>query len=448
MNHPKTRRDFFRHAACAAVGSLGMASAYRDLCLTAAAASPFNDYKALVCVFLYGGNDQGNMVIPRGSEYATYAAGRTGLAIPEAQLLPLNVLNTPGRTFGVHPAMTGLQGLFNQGRAAIISNVGPLLAPTTRDDYRNRRVALPPSLFSHDDQQVHWQTSIPDQPATTGWGGRVADLFAALGENPQVSSLLNISDTNIFQRGQSVAQFRIGTGGVISLSNMNATTTATLNRELALPYNNLFEDGYRYVVRKSLDNGALISSALAQVTPFTTVFPNTGLGRQMQMVARLIASRSRLDMRRQIFFVSQGGYDTHGPQLTAHHNLLAELSNAMTALYNATAEIGEQSNVTQFTASDFGRTHIFNGEGSDHGWGAHHFVVGGAVRGASIYGRFPNLTVNGPDDTSQGRWIPTVSVDEYSATLARWFGVSPGRLTDIFPYLGRFANPDLGFLVG
>lgn len=446
MTPPNTRRDFFRHAACAAVGSLGMASAIRDLQLTAAAASPFNDYKALVCVFLYGGNDSNNTVIPSGAEHATYATGRGGLAIPQANLLPLNLLNTPGREFGLHPSLPGIQSLVNRGRGAVVANVGPLLAPTTRANYQSRSVALPPSLFSHDDQTVHWQTSVPDQPAITGWGGRVADLFASLGENPRVSSLLNVSDTSVFQRGLNVAQFRLTTNGVINLSNMNAQTTAALNRQLAQTYPNLFEGGYQDIVKKGLDNGALLSTALAGARPVTTVFPNTGLGRQMSMVARLIAARSGLDMRRQIFFVSQGGYDTHGPQLTAHANLLKDLNDAMTALHDATAELGEDLNVTQFTASDFNRTYIFNGEGSDHGWGAHHFVVGGAVRGATLYGRYPTLAVNGPDDTTQGRWIPTTSVDEYAATLARWFGVSAGRLPDIFPYLGRFASPNLGFM--
>lgn len=445
-SHPK-RRDIFRYAACAGVGTLGMATAVKDLCITAAAASPFNDYKALVCVFLFGGNDQNNMIVPRGSEYAAYSTGRTGLALAENVLLPLNQAGGDGRLYGIHPSMNAVKDLFDLGKVAVLTNVGPLLAPLTRAQYQNNSVAKPPNLFSHDDQQVHWQTSIPDKPADTGWGGRVGDLFSSLGENPRVSFLMNLADTNIFQRGRTVNQLRLRSQGVIGLNSMSTATTTALNTTLNLPYSNLMQASYRDVLKLALDNNQYISSALNSQPALTTVFPNTNLGNQLKMVARLIQSRSAMSMQRQIFFVSQGGYDTHGPQFTAQANLLRELSDAMAAFYAATNEMNIANQVTQFTASDFGRTLRFNGEGSDHGWGSHHFIVGGAVRGQRLYGTFPNLLMGGPDDTSQGRYIPTTSVDQYSATLAKWFGVSPGRLPDLFPNLGRFNNQDLGFLV-
>jgi uncharacterized protein (DUF1501 family) len=445
-SHPK-RRDMFRYAACAGVGTLGMASAVKDLCITAAAASPFNDYKALICVFLNGGNDQNNMIVPRGSEYAAYATGRPGLALAENVLLPLNQAGGDGRTYGIHPSMTGIQQLFNSGKVAVLANVGPLVAPLNRAQYQNNSVAKPPNLFSHDDQQVHWQTSIPNQPVETGWGGRVGDLFSSLGENPRVSFLMNLSDTNVFQRGRSINQLRMRSSGVIGLNSMSAATTTALNNSLNLPYGNLMQASYRDIMKLALDNNQFLAAALNAQPALTTVFPNTGLANQLRMVARLIQSRAALGMQRQIFFVQQGGYDTHGPQLTPHANLLRELSDAMSAFYAATNELGVADQVTQFTASDFGRTLRFNGEGSDHGWGSHHFIVGGAVRGQRLYGTFQNMLMGGPDDTSQGRYIPTTSVDQYAATLAKWFGVSVGRLPDLFPNLRRFNNQDLGFLL-
>jgi uncharacterized protein (DUF1501 family) len=235
--------------------------------------------------------------------------------------------------------------------------------------------------------------------------------------------------------------------GVIGLNSMSAATTTALNNSLNLPYNNLMQASYRDIMKLALDNNQFLASALNAQPALTTVFPNTGLANQLRMVARLIQSRTALGMNRQIFFVQQGGYDTHGPQFTPHANLLRELSDAMSAFYAATNELGIADQVTQFTASDFGRTLRFNGEGSDHGWGSHHFIVGGAVRGQRLYGSFQNLLMGGPDDTSQGRYIPTTSVDQYAATLAKWFGVSVGRLPDLFPNLGRFNNQDLGFLL-
>lgn len=443
------RRDLLRYAACASVGTLGISSAVKDLYLTAAAAaatSPFTDYKALVCVFLYGGNDQNNVLVPRGSDYALYSKGRTGLALAESSLLPLNQVGGDGRQYGLHPSMAALQNRFNQGQTAILANVGPLIAPTTRTDYVNRRIPLPPNLFSHDDAQTHWQTSVPEEAAITGWGGRMADLFQSLGEQPAISFLMNIADTSVWQRARSMAQLRLSSGGVIGLNNLNTDTKTGITNTLNLPYTNLLEDSYGDILKRAMDNGDAISAALLSVPALKTTFPNTGLSNQLKMVARLIQCRSALSMKRQIFFVAQGGYDTHGPQLTAHANLLKELSDALSAFYDATVEINEANNVTSFTASDFGRTLIFNGEGSDHGWGSHHFITGGAVNGARLFGNFPNLTVGGVDDTSQGRFIPTTSVDQYAATLARWFGVGSSNLTDILPNIGRFARSNLGFM--
>jgi uncharacterized protein (DUF1501 family) len=301
-------------------------------------------------------------------------------------------------------------------------------------------------LFSHNDQQVQWQTSIPDQPPRTGWGGRAADMVYA-NNNSNVSMNISLAGTNIFEVGASVSPYNVGTNGSVGLANLSESRLKAVKDIIALPHNNLYEQGFAKITDTAIQNNALLSNALATSPPITTVFPNTSLGNQLKMIARLISARIKLGHKRQIFFASVGGYDLHGAQLTAHANLFTELSNSMKAFYDATVEVGVADGVTTFTASDFGRTLPSNGLGSDHGWGSHQMIMGGAVQGQRMYGTFPTLAVNGPDDTGTGRWIPTTAVDEYSATLARWFGVSNTDMPMVFPNLGRFARPDLGFML-
>ncbi len=460
-NRRTTRRQFLRQSACAAVGMTAAANTLFDLRRIAAAA-PLVDSKSLVCIFLYGGNDGNNLIVPaQASDYAQYAAARANLALPQASLLPLHPLvPVPGdsREWGLHPSLPGIQGLFNSGRAALVGNVGPLVAPLTREEYLNRSVAVPPQLFSHSDQTVHWQTSLPDQPARTGWGGRTADLLHSLNENAQVSMSISVAGTNTFQVGNLVTQYQVSPEGPVGLTSYlpeNQGTDASSNAIRALlahSYGNLFERGYTGIFDRALDNQALLSGALAGAPALATVFPETDLGEQLRMVAQLISVRETLGLRRQVFFCAGQGYDTHGGQIGAtalvgaHADLLAELDGALAAFDAAMSELGLSDTVTAFTASDFGRTYISNGEGSDHGWGSHHFVLGGAVRGGRIYGQIPTLAINGPDDAGEGRWIPTTSVDEYAATLARWFGVADSDLPLVLPNLGRFAAPDLGFM--
>jgi len=446
-----SRRIFVRQAACAALTTSGILNTIFDLRRLSAATVPDgSDFRALVCLFLYGGNDANNVIIPHDADgYASYAAARGILAIPQNQLLPLTLQGGDGRDFGFHPSLPELQALFNQGHLGVVANVGTLVGPITRSQYLSGGAAVPPQLFSHADQSVQWQTSVPDQVSRTGWGGRMADLLHSLNGNSQVSLSISIAGTNTFEVGNTVLPYSISSDGSIGLAGFDGSANANVRLQafrdlLALPHNNLLEKAYSDTVSRAITENDLLTTALAGIPPLQTVFPATALAQQLNMVAKLIAARTSLGMRRQIFFCSVGGFDTHGDQISSQASLLVELSQALNAFYAATVELGMADSVTTFTASDFGRTFPTNGSGSDHGWGNHQFVLGGAVQGGRLFGTFPTLEVNGPDDTGQGRWIPTTSVDEFSATLATWFGVSNSDLPTVLPNIGRFAQPNIG----
>lgn len=506
----RTRRDFIRQAACAAVGTVGMTNALRDFRFINAAlaqtGSAFTDYKAMVCIFLSGGNDSNNFIIPRGAGYTNYNAARQILAIPLQAIetgddpltgavetnAPTSIfpVNNDGNEYGFHPSCTELANLFNAGKLATMFNTGPLLYPITRDQYQKRTVSTPPQLFSHSDQVTHWQTSIPDQPPKTGWAGRTADKLhpyqydlahVTAPNQAQIALCTSLAGSNTFEVGNDVQQYHVSTTGAVTLSSpYTAGTAAHTNRKnallgmLAQNNSNLQVNAYGDVLDRAIVSADTLNTAIlptAATNYFTTAFPGTSLGNQLKMVARLIAGRDTLKMKRQIFFVSVGGYDTHtaqvgnaanpnNPLFGAHANLLNELSEAIGAFQAGIEQIaggafggGDLVNkVIGFTASDFGRTFPSNGQGSDHGWGSHHIIFGGdgtstgAVKGKRTYGTFPVLQINGPNDTSTGRWIPTTSVDQYSATLAKWFGVNPTNMPYVFPNLSRFATPDLGFM--
>ncbi len=493
-----TRREFIRQAACAAVGTAAMTSAIRDLRFMNAAVAQSNitDYKALVCIFLAGGNDSNNLIIPTiTSEYNNYAAIRTPvLAIPQGSILPISPLNSDGHAYGLHPCCGQLQTLFGTGKLALLFNTGTLVYPMTRAQYQSGSVQKPPQLFSHADQVTQWQTSVPDQPALTGWGGRCADLLDAVQPGAPVSLSVTLAGANTFEVGNAVSQYSVSTSGAISLQNVTGARLQALTNILGLPYPNLQAQAYAEVANHSINTGALLNTAIqATADPVTTPptqfwstpFPGSGtfqvttptsgakfnssLGPQLKMIARLIEAGHRaaatggFGMKRQVFFCQVGGFDLHSGQTDvpvggsvlngAHAKLLAELSQCMNAFQSAMAQIGTlhgdasfAQRVTAFTCSDFGRTFPGNGQGSDHGWGSHHLIMGGAVHGQKTYGKFPTLAVNGPDDTSTGRWIPTAACDQYFATLATWFGVDNSNLTTVFPNLGRFASSNLGFI--
>ncbi len=524
---PATRREFIRQAACAALGTGALKNCLRDLHFinAAVAQGAFTDYKALVCIFLAGGNDTNNLIIPTiASEYSNYATIRTPvLALPNADGGPATVqaltpINSDGHTYGLNPACFELAKMFNQaagytgiGKVAVQFNMGTLVYPLTKAQYIAKTTATPPQLFSHSDQVTQWQTSISDVPPSTGWGGRCADLVHSA--NPQsagtdvLAACITLAGANTFEVGARVQQYSVGTGGIISLANPSNPSSATTARQATLnailgiekAHPNLFLSNYSEALNHSLGTGATLQTALGgtqmssywstvsnwskTATAYQVVTPNdgsvngtftSGLMQQLRVVAQLIEAGYRasgvsngLGMKRQIFFCQAGGYDTHTSQTNAagvtptlanviigsQANLLAELSQSIWSFQKAMKAIGTQyadagfvNRVTCFTSSDFGRTFPSNGLGSDHGWGTHQLIVGGAVIGRKTYGAFPVLTVGGPDDTSTGRWIPTTSVDQYAATLAKWFGVTSGNLTTVFPNVSRFATADLGFL--
>jgi len=482
-----TRRDFIRRAACAAVGTAAMTCSIRDLRLMNAAVAQSNitDYKALVCIFLQGGNDSNNLIIPTiQSEYDNYAAIRTPvLAIPQSSILSTGYTDVAGHSYGLHPACPELLTLFGEGKLAFLFNAGTLVFPMTRAQYLGGILQKPPQLFSHADQVTQWQTSIPDQPPTTGWGGRCADLLNSVQPGAPISLCVSLSGANTFEVGNIVSQYSVSTSGAISLQGVSGARLAALTNILGLNYPNLQEQAYAGVANHSIQSSSVLNTAITNTAGnyWTNPFPVTvtnlvsnvkfgsTLAPQLQMVARLIEAGNRaianggFGMKRQIFFCQVGGYDLHTGQTNysnnnpnnvlagAHSNLLAELSQSLYAFQRAMEQLeplypGISQKITAFTASDFSRTFPSNGQGSDHGWGSHHVILGGAVKGGKTYGTFPTLAVNGPDDTGTGRWIPTTAIDQYFGTLATWFGVDNSNLATIFPNIGRFAMSNLGFI--
>ncbi len=444
------RRAFLGNSARALFGAAGAAFA-TDLARIGAFAQTGGDYKALVCVFLYGGNDGDNTFIPRSTaEYNKYAAIRGGIAIPQAQVLPINPLNSTGIDFGLNPAMPELQSLFQNGKASVVTNVGPLVRPITKADYLANR-NLPLSLFSHLDQQVAWMTSKPQDTMTgTGWGGRLADSINSLNPNPQVSMAISTSGTNNFQAANLVFQYPVSPfGGSQAFDGVNYGGTdgpsAAFTGLVDQVHPGLLETEYGKVQKRAIDADRAVRTALQNVN-LTTAFPQTYLGAQLRTVAKLIAARTTLGFRRQIFFCGYGSFDTHGDQATEQPPLLQQLSQGLNAFYNATVELNVANSVTAFTMSDFGRSR-FNGRGTDHGWGSHHFVVGGGVNGKRIFGQFPDQTLGSNDDSGDGRWIPTTASDQLASTLALWFGLQSSNLSGVLPNIGNFATSNLGFML-
>lgn len=447
------RRDFLRQASCLTAFA-GTPFAMNLLAAGAASAQTAGDHKALVCIFLAGGNDHSNTVVPRsGSGYSSYQQARPSLALPAASLLAINPTAYSGNPLGLHPSLSALVPLFAQQRVALMANVGTLVAPITRAQWNAGRplVSVPQQLFSHSDQQGAWQTGIPDRPSQTGWQGRMGDLLSS-SYNPgsQVSIAMSVAGNNLMQAGNSTIQYQLTNRGAVRVTALNGMygsgASATAVRRLMTDNRaHLLENELNRISRRAIETETVVSNALSSVS-MASSFPQTGLGLQLQMVARMIAARGMLGQRRQMFFVQQGGYDFHDNLLTDHSARLLELGDAMAAFYQATASMGVANQVTTFTASDFGRALQHNGRGSDHGWGGHHFVMGGAVQGNRVYGQFPTVALGGPEDAGQGRLIPTTSVDEYAGTLSRWLGVSLSNLPFVFPNIGRFASRDLGFL--
>jgi uncharacterized protein (DUF1501 family) len=459
-----SRRNFLRMSGCSALSLAAMASGLDRFSMVHALAQG-SGYKALVCIFLNGGNDGNNLVVPLdNSGYDTYYAVRngSGLALAADALLPLRPRSIDSY-FGFHPSLASLHPLFEQGALAVVANVGPLVAPLTKGDYLGG-MPRPYQLFSHSDQIAQWQTSISATVGATGWGGRIADTLPA-GESgfPLITAL----GGGIFTRGATTSALTVASAptALNRLLSLNGFGTAADERARlsAMTYLRTVDRASPFVAAAQdiMERAVGISQQLEVDPVLDTAFPNTNLGNQLKQVAKLIkfnSTSAAMSLSRQIFFCSLGGFDTHQGQVTTQANLLTQVAQAMKAFYDATVEIGLAQQVTTFTLSDFGRTFQPAGTGatagSDHAWGNHHVVMGGAVRGGDFYGIpgpngtvFPTLQLGGPDDTdTRGRWIPTTAVDQYGATLASWFGLDNAALRTVFPEIDNFSVLDLGFL--
>ncbi len=491
--HPQdhSRRAFLRRSAQLAFTGTALPTALNLAAMGEAAAFNATDYKALVCVFLNGGNDHWNTVVPYDNiNYDLYSAvrgsggGRTAGGIALGQATLANTVLAPstalanGKQFALHPVMTGLAGLFNTGQAAVQLNVGPLVVPVTKAQYEGPNRALyplPPKLFSHNDQQSIWQSSSPEG-STIGWGGNMGDLALSSNGTGALFTCISITGNAVFLSGDSALAYQVSPTGAVKINSVSnnvygsAAVKAAMSTLVQQTRGDVLENEYNRVTQRSIAaestvNGGIGATAAAAgantgaFAPFAAVPTNNQLASQLKMVARLIDARASLSTKRQVFFVSVGGFDLHDNLLAGHITNMTRLSEALTAFYQTTANLSVADKVTAFTASDFGRTLTSNGDGSDHGWGGHHFVVGGAVKGRAFYGTPPPISVgngSGAEDqwhVGQGRLLPSTSVDQYAATLASWFGVEPGELAGILPNLRNFGAPgaasypiNLGFM--
>lgn len=444
------------------------------------------NYKALVLLFFSGGNDGNNTIIPNHnsatlSNYTTYFNARNAqqLAIPQANLLPITVPRMGGLSYGLHPAFgpiagginNGIHELWAQQKLAVVANCGTLVAPMSKTQYLNNTVTKPYQLFSHSDQVTQYQTSVAQTQAFTGWGGRISDkMTTSSNPNGLLPMITSINGAQLFTAGQTTLPIAIGNAntGLNNVLNPQGFGTSATQQARLLSFNQLrgMDLSSNYVKEAShvTDLAMQANSALATFQEVTVTFPTTSIGLQLKQVARLIKKRLDLNINRQIFYCQINGFDTHSTQITGQNNLLGQFSQAARAFYDEMGVQGVQNDVTLFTLSDFSRTFIPASSGADagtdHAWANHAFVLGGSVLGGDFYGvntsngtPFPTLAIGaaGPDDTStsstsRGRWIPTTSVDQYAATLAKWFGLQQSDQAAVFPNIGNFTTSDLGFL--
>jgi len=455
----QSRRAFLKRSAALGIAGTAMPFVTSLAAIGEAAAAVTTDYKALVCVFLYGGNDHANTLPPYDqASYNLYQAARSNIALDRAALgatllNPVTAL-AGGRQYALAPTMAPLLPLFNAGKMAVALNVGTLMQPTTKTQYTNRSVPLPPKLFSHNDQQSVWQASNPEG-ATSGWGGRIGDLFQS-GNGSSTLTCINATGNAVFLTGRTAIQYSVSSNGPIALLNNgstlfgSSTAASTLRTLMTASQSNIFQNEHTRISKRALDTYSQVNTALAGAPAASfPLFPTqNSLADQLRIVARLISVSSELGARRQVFLVSLGGWDMHDALVTGHPARTGLLANAMKAFYDTTTALGVADKVTTFTASDFGRTLQSNDDGSDHGWGGMHFVMGDAVRGQRFYGTPPAIGNNTPDDVGQGRLLPTMSVDQYASTLASWFGVSAGDMPTVLPNIGNYnaSTWNLGFV--
>lgn len=450
------RRNFIKNLLGGSVGISNASATLAGISLMnnalAQTSTRFDDYKALVCVFLHGGNDSFNMLIPSDNiDYQRYQDVRQNLAIVQSDLISIVPSTATPYNLAMPNFMAPMQQLFNQGNLAFLANTGPLLQPVTKSQAQQNISLLPPQLFSHNDQQKHWQTAWPEQTTLTGWAGRMADLIMD-NQNP-LSMNLSINGTNILQTGVNSLPYSLDASGVETFSALDPNQNwnndrVSAFRKLISSEKHFLGQAHNAIYNRAQSNIDLVAGAINRVEGASITYPENHLANQLKMVATLASSQQLLAQPRQVFFVSMGGFDTHDNQTTDQPMLLQSLSEALFA-FNADLQArGLTNNITTFTMSDFGRTLTSNGDGTDHGWGGHQIIMGGAVKGGDIYGTMPeDFTLNSVDDFGDGRIIPTTSVDQYAATLAKWFGLSMNEINAVFPNLSRFDNSDLGFMV-
>ena len=481
-----SRRDFLRRTACSSLacagsgalfGQLSMMNSLLGSTLTCPSYPPVSDYKALVCLFLVGGNDSFNLLIPMdgttsSGRYGTYFTSRsgaapTGMAIDKSTLLPVHptTLDNPATDlYGMHPSCQGLVDLFEAGNLAFVVNAGTLLEPTNKTQYLTPGTALPPQLFSHADQQGQWQYGQPVQNGTVGWAGLTADRLSVLNPGMTIPMSISLNGQNRIQAGQVIQPYSVTSNGPAGLNgyggSVGATKMTALTDLLNMTYPDPLSRTYQTTLKNSIAWSAALSSALTHAADVSAHFPAKGVNSvadAMQEIARIISVRSYLGAQRQIFFVSYGSFDTHDGQLdtnTGQPALFDTISVALKSFYDATVQLSVPDSVTSFTFSEFARTLNSNGDGTDHAWGGIQMVVGGSVVGKKLYSApmvsghqyFPDQTLDGPDCLARGQMIPSVSCDQYSATLAKWLGVNSCDIGEIFPYVGAFSTADLGFM--
>lgn len=459
MSKQDSRRRFLARSAQIALGSAAsFATLGRLQMVQAATRDPGEDYRALVCVYLYGGNDSFNMVVPRTpAAYNTYQSARPNLSIAQSSLLPITPLSGAGGVeWGLHPAMPEMQSLFESGQAALLANVGPLVAPTTRLDFENGQVPLPPQLFSHVDQQAYSMSMGSETAARAGWAARIADRLAELGRvsGGILPTNISISGSNMWQTGAADGVFAMDSSGP---NRVDGTLRESMDWSRVIPRreafyklldsarreSSIFAREHAHISARALEFSELAYAALANTPPFTTPFPAPGSNRladSLQTVARTIAARDQLGQKRQVFFIGVGGWDMHDNMLADHTDLLGLISRSLALFQSAMVELGVSQQVTTFTMTDFGRTLNNNGDGTDHGWGGHSWIIGGDVVGRRIYGQMPELRLGSDLDVGRGRLIPTTSIEQLGSTLARWFGLRYGDALEIFPNLRNFGS--------
>ncbi|MES2706275.1 MAG: DUF1501 domain-containing protein [Verrucomicrobiota bacterium] len=461
-----SRRQFLGQANCALVSALPVMSTLMNLRMAGSAAAAEGDpegFKALVCLFLNGGNDSFNMLAPRGAAYPEYATVRGSIALPDNAARAINPLNDAGRPLMVHPSLAGLQELFESEKLAFVANVGTLVEHVTKAQY-NASQQLPLGLFSHSDQTEQWQTSLPDKRSGIGWGGRMADILKEFNVQDKFSMNVSLAGSNVFQAGNTVAEYAIRDTGADGLFGYNSAfstdsgqrltqiRSAALDSQMALEYQNYFERSFSKSKKDAVAAYDTFTAATNVTLPASVTWPSTPLADQLKMVARTIAGKGGLGMKRMTFFVNYGGWDHHSGLLGLQAPMLQTVNDAVVAFYRTLIALGQQDEVVLYSASDFGRTLTSNSQGSDHAWGGHQFVLGGQVKGKRIYGQYPSLVQDNPLDVGRGRLIPTTSVDEFFAEMALWLGVRKTSLPLVLPNIARFHSPaspvpPMGFLL-